>query len=75
MDFETLLILTFAVVCMTLGGVFVILKDYKLQINDLVNLAKKNQKPRATFIDGEKALIIANAAYKSLKNKKIVKIK
>ena len=48
---------------------------YKLQINDLVNLAKKNQKPRATFIDGEKALIIANAAYKSLKNKKVVKIK
>ena len=47
---------------------------YKLQLNDLYNLVKKNKKPRSTFDDGEKSLLIANAAYKSLKTKKIVKI-
>ena len=47
---------------------------YKLQLNDLYNLILKNKKPRSTFEDGEKALLIANAAYKSLKSKKVVKI-
>tara|TARA_B000000532_G_scaffold237076_1_gene224034 strand:+ start:383 stop:1330 length:948 start_codon:yes stop_codon:yes gene_type:complete len=47
---------------------------YKIQLNDLSNLVKKNKKPRASFIDGEKSLEIANAAYKSLKGKKVVTI-
>ena len=47
---------------------------YKLQLNDLYNLVKKNKKPRSTFDDGEKSLCIANAAFKSLKSKKIVTI-
>ncbi len=47
---------------------------YKLQLNDLYNLVKKNKKPRSTFDDGEKSLRIANAAFKSLKLKKVVNI-
>jgi len=47
---------------------------YKLQLNDLYNLVTKNKKPRSTFDDGEKSLCIANAAFKSLKLKKIVTI-
>ncbi len=47
---------------------------YKLQLNDLYNLVKKNKKPRSTFNDGEKSLLIANAAYKSLRTKKLVRI-
>tara|TARA_B100000579_G_scaffold416297_1_gene411726 strand:- start:231 stop:1181 length:951 start_codon:yes stop_codon:yes gene_type:complete len=48
---------------------------YKLQLNDLYNLVKKNKKPRSTFDDGEKSLRIANGAFKSLKSKKTVTIK
>ena len=48
---------------------------YKLQLQDLVNLAYKNKKPRASFVDGEKALLLANAAYKSLLTKKVIKIR
>ena len=48
---------------------------YKLQLNDLFYLVKKNKKSRASFDDGEKALFLANAAYKSLRSKKTVKIK
>ncbi len=48
---------------------------YKLQLNDLINLVKKNKKARASFNEGEKALVLANAAYKSLRTKKTVKIK
>ncbi len=48
---------------------------YKLQLNDLFNLVKKNKKSRASFDDGEKALLLANAAYKSLLSKKTVTIK
>ena len=48
---------------------------YKLQLEDLSNLFKKNKKPRASFEDGEKSLQIANAAYKSLRSKKVVRIK
>ena len=48
---------------------------YKLQLNDLFYLVKKNKKSRASFDDGEKALFLANAAYKSLRSKKTFKIK
>lgn len=51
MDFETLLILIFAVVCMTLGGVFVILKDFKLQINELKSHLKQEQREQLEHID------------------------
>ena len=49
--------------------------SYKLQLNDLAKFVQKKIKPRASFDDGEKSLIIANAAYKSLSTKKVVKIK
>jgi len=39
------------------------------------HLANKNKKPRASFVDGEKALLLANAAYKSLLTKKVIKIR
>jgi len=48
---------------------------YKIQLKDLFHLAKNGKKPLATFDDGEKSLLIANAAYKSLKIKKNVIIK
>ncbi len=51
MDFETLLIVTFAVACMTLGGVFVILKDLKLQINELKSHLKQEQREQLERID------------------------
>ena len=47
---------------------------YKLQLNDLVYLVQKRKTPRASFEEGRKAIIIANAAYKSLKLNKVVKI-
>jgi|TARA_Y100000310_G_C20690853_1_gene822111 myo-inositol 2-dehydrogenase/D-chiro-inositol 1-dehydrogenase len=47
---------------------------YKLQLNDLIKLVKKNIRPLANFEDGRRAIIIANSAEKSLKNKKIEKI-
>ena len=49
--------------------------SYKLQLNSLASFFLKKSKPRANFDDGEKSLIIANAAYKSLNSKKVVKIK
>tara|TARA_Y100001970_G_C13483254_1_gene485450 strand:- start:25 stop:513 length:489 start_codon:yes stop_codon:yes gene_type:complete len=49
--------------------------SYKLQLNDLASFVLKKSKPRASFDDGEKSLIIANAAYKSLSSKKVVRIK
>jgi myo-inositol 2-dehydrogenase/D-chiro-inositol 1-dehydrogenase len=48
---------------------------YRLQLNDLSKFVKKNSKPLSTFEDGRRALIIANAASKSLKQKKQIKIK
>ncbi len=50
-------------------------ESYKIQLNDLLRMIKKNTKPLATFEDGRKALILANAAYNSLKNKKNINIK
>ena len=38
-------------------------------------MIKKNIKPLATFEDGRRALILANAAYKSLQTKKNINIK
>jgi myo-inositol 2-dehydrogenase/D-chiro-inositol 1-dehydrogenase len=49
-------------------------KAYQLQLDDLVYLVQKRKKPRASFEEGRKAIIIANAAYKSLKFNKVVKI-
>jgi len=49
-------------------------KAYQLQLNDLVYLVQKRKSPRASFEEGRKAIIIANAAYKSLALNKVVKI-
>ena len=48
---------------------------YNLQLNELISLHKKGIKPRSTFEDGYLALKIANAAHKSLKQKKVMKLK
>ena len=48
---------------------------YNLQLNELISLHKNRIKPRSTFKDGYLALKIANAAYQSLKQKKVVKLK
>ena len=48
---------------------------YNLQLNELISLHKNRTKPRSTFEDGYYALKIANAAYKSLIQKKVVKLK
>ena len=42
---------------------------YKLQLDDLVKLHKKNFKPRSSFLDGYEALRLANAATLSVKKK------
>ena len=47
---------------------------YKLQLDDLIDLVQNRKNPRASFEEGRKAIIIANAAYKSLKFNKIIKI-
>ncbi len=48
---------------------------YNLQLNELISLHKKKIKPRSTYEDGYLALKIANAAYKSLIQKRVVKLK
>ena len=48
---------------------------YKIQLNDLAKLCKKNIKPLANFEDGRLSLILAETANKSLKTKKLEKIK
>ena len=48
---------------------------YHLQLNELVSLHKKRIKPRSTFEDGYLALKIANAALKSLVQKRLIKLK
>ncbi len=45
---------------------------YELQLNDLFRMIKNKSKPLASFEDGRRALIVANAAYRSLKTKKKV---
>ena len=47
---------------------------YQLQLDDLAKFVKKKIKPLAQFEEGRKALILANAAKKSLKSKKFEKI-
>ena len=47
---------------------------YKLQLKDLSKFIKKNIKPLAEFEEGRKALIMANAAKRSLNTKKIEKL-
>ncbi|MDC6477911.1 Gfo/Idh/MocA family oxidoreductase [Candidatus Pelagibacter sp.] len=48
---------------------------YSLQLNDLSKFVKKNLKPLSSFEDGRRALIVANAASLSLKQKKQIKLK
>ena len=48
---------------------------YRNQLDELYNFAKKNKKPRSTFYDGYKALQIAECAIKSLKLKKLIKVR
>ena len=47
---------------------------YRDQFNSFVETIKTNSKPKVTFEDGRKALIIANAAYDSFENKKNIDI-
>ena len=48
---------------------------YKIQLNDLAKLCKKNIKPIADFEDGRRSLILAETANKSLKSKIFEKVK
>ena len=48
---------------------------YNLQLSELISLHNKKIKPRSTFEDGYLALKIANAAYKSLIQKRVIKLK
>jgi myo-inositol 2-dehydrogenase/D-chiro-inositol 1-dehydrogenase len=48
---------------------------YKDQFNEFVKCVSKKTKPKVTFEDGKKALIIANAAYESFKSGKVINIK
>ena len=48
---------------------------YKDQFNEFVKCVIKKTIPKVTFEDGKNALIIANAAYKSLKSGKVINIK
>ena len=47
---------------------------YKDQFNHFIECIKNNIKPSVTFEDGRNALIIANAAYESHKQKKTIEI-
>tara|TARA_B100001250_G_scaffold398397_1_gene406563 strand:+ start:2062 stop:3066 length:1005 start_codon:yes stop_codon:yes gene_type:complete len=47
---------------------------YKNQLNDFSRFIKKNVRPLAEFEEGRKALIMANAAKKSIQTKKLEKI-
>ena len=47
---------------------------YNIQLKELISLHKNKIKSRSTFEDGYVALKLANAAYKSLKLKKTIKI-
>ena len=47
---------------------------YRDQFNSFVETIKTNSRPKVTFEDGRKALIIANAAYEAFENKKTVDI-
>tara|TARA_Y100000590_G_scaffold106025_1_gene120736 strand:- start:59 stop:1063 length:1005 start_codon:yes stop_codon:yes gene_type:complete len=47
---------------------------YRLQLNSLFRMIKKKEKPLSNFEDGRRALILANAAYESLKKNKNIKV-
>ena len=47
---------------------------YNIQLKELISLHKNKIKSRSTFEDGYIALKLANAAYKSLKLKKTIKV-
>ena len=47
---------------------------YRDQLNSFIEMINSNSKPKVTFEDGRKALIIANAAYESFEKKKIIEI-
>ena len=48
---------------------------YKLQLDELARYTIKKNKPISSFEDGRRALIIANAASSSMKQKKQIKLK
>ena len=48
---------------------------YKNQLYDFSKFIKKNVKPLAEFEEGRRALIMANAAKKSITSKKLEKLK
>ena len=48
--------------------------SYNIQLKELISLHKNKIKSRSTFEDGYQALRLANAAYKSLRLKKTIKI-
>ena len=48
---------------------------YKLQLDELASYTLKRKQPISSFEDGRRALIIANAAIRSSKEKKQIKIK
>ena len=47
---------------------------YKDQLNEFIHSIKSNSKSKVSFEDGRNALILANAAYESHNNKKVVSI-
>ena len=47
---------------------------YKKQLNDFSKFINKNIRPLAEFEEGRRALIMANAAKKSLNSKKFEKL-
>ena len=47
---------------------------YKNQLYDFAKFIKKNSKPLALFEEGRRALIMANAAKKSISSKRIEKL-
>ena len=47
---------------------------YKDQLNQFILSVNSNSKSKVTFEDGRNALILANAAYESHQNKKVVTI-
>jgi len=47
---------------------------YKNELDRFIDCINSKESPDVTFEDGRNALIIANAAYEALENKKLVKI-
>ena len=48
---------------------------YRLQLDELALYSRTKKSPISSFEDGRRALILANAAYESLKSGKVVDIK